>query len=178
MMMKPRIVTEYSKTGQYEAVRLNCEGREYHVTAILPKMTANLADGLELMQNIKFSLNEIELHMPSFEGTSNFELKEPLQEMGIKSIFEPSNDMKRMIDSPGTSFVSRIIHKVFIKVDETGITAAAATAEVLETCGFSMDREPVKTKVVFDRPFVFVISHKRNGAVLFAGVVTKPDTFL
>jgi serpin B len=69
--------------------------------------------------------------------------------------------------------VQNIFHKAFIKVQENGTEAAAATAVVIGV-GVSA---PVETpmKISADRPFLFVIADKPTGSVLFMGRVLDPN---
>jgi serpin B len=62
------------------------------------------------------------------------------------------------------------LHKAFIRLDETGTEAAAATAVVIGVT--SMPAEPVTLKV--DRPFLFAIQDKPTGEILFLGRVANP----
>jgi serpin B len=72
----------------------------------------------------------------------------------------------------GPFFISRVLHKTYIQVDEEGTEAAASTATVVAT---KSAEEPVKRqRFVVDRPFAFLIRHARTGAVLFMGVVNDP----
>jgi len=67
-------------------------------------------------------------------------------------------------------FISAVVHKAFVAVDEEGTEAAAATAVVVKLTAL---REPPP---IFraDHPFVFLIRDKRSGAVLFLGRLTDP----
>ena len=63
-------------------------------------------------------------------------------------------------------WVSKVVHKAFVSVDETGTEAAAATAVVLLESG--------PTLVTVDRPFIFLIRDRATGTVLFLGRVMNP----
>ena len=67
--------------------------------------------------------------------------------------------------------ISNVFHKTFIKVDEQGTEAAAATGVVMATR--SMPKPPVEFKA--DHPFVYLIRHQDSNEILFIGrVVTLP----
>ena len=69
-------------------------------------------------------------------------------------------------------FISHVIHKAFIDVNEEGTEAAAATAVMTET---GAPREPAPPKVFHaDHPFLFLIKHTQSAQVLFIGRVTDP----
>jgi serine protease inhibitor len=80
-----------------------------------------------MMKDIEFNRKKIELHIPSFEATNEFELQEPLEKFGMPSMFKPSQDVKKMVDSDDVAWISKVIHKVYVKVDKKGTTAAAVT---------------------------------------------------
>ena len=91
--------------------------------------------------------------------------------MGMRKAFEP-----RQADFSGMSrepfFISKVIHKALVDVDEKGTEAAAATAVVMKPGGAVI----VDGKVIFkaDHPFLFLIRENRTGAVLFLGRLVKP----
>jgi serpin B len=64
-----------------------------------------------------------------------------------------------------------VIHKAFIKLDENGTEAAAATAVVV---GEKTSAPPPAKVVKIDRPFFFAIRDVPTGTVLFAGRITDP----
>ena len=67
-------------------------------------------------------------------------------------------------------FISDVIHKAFVSVDEAGTEAAAATTVIMELT--AMPEEPIE--VTLDRPFIFLIRDIETGAVLFVGRVVNP----
>jgi serpin B len=69
--------------------------------------------------------------------------------------------------------LSGIYHKAFVKVDEQGTEAAAATIVGIHTLSLAPRVEPPK---VFraDHPFLFLIRDLRNGSILFLGRVASP----
>ena len=67
-------------------------------------------------------------------------------------------------------FISAVLHKAFISVNEAGTEAAAATAVVLSGGG-----EPEQATVMVDRPFLLVIRDQPTGALLFVGRVVDPS---
>jgi serpin B len=78
------------------------------------------------------------------------------------------------ISESGNLFISDVIHKSFVDVNEEGTEAAAATGVSMAVMSL-----PIKEEIpVFraDHPFMFLIQDNENGAVLFAGRVMKPDT--
>ena len=61
-------------------------------------------------------------------------------------------------------YISKVLHKAVIEVNEKGSEAAAATAVVMDE---SAALDPLS--FIADRPFVFVIADDTTGAILFMG---------
>ena len=68
-------------------------------------------------------------------------------------------------------FINRVIHQTFVEVSEKGTEAAAVT--VVEVGATSVG--PTLPIIVFNRPFLFVISEKSTGTILFMGNVLQPE---
>mmetsp|Transcript_14366 Transcript_14366/g.41899 ORF Transcript_14366/g.41899 Transcript_14366/m.41899 type:complete len:93 (-) Transcript_14366:572-850(-) len=83
--------------------------------------------------------------------------------------FASGADFSRISEPP--LFISQVLHKAVVDVDEEGTVAAAATA-VMMTRSMPMQQPPFK--LVFDRPFVFAIQHLATNTPVFTGVVQSP----
>jgi serpin B len=67
-------------------------------------------------------------------------------------------------------YISDIMHKAFIKVDENGTEAAAATAVLMQTTSISAPKV-----FIADRPFVYLIRDTQTNTILFMGRVLDPS---
>jgi serpin B len=76
------------------------------------------------------------------------------------------------MDGKRDLFISDVIHKAFVSVDESGTEAAAATAVIMAATSAPMPEEIINVTV--DRPFIFLIRDIQTGAILFLGHVTNP----
>jgi serpin B len=111
---------------------------------------------------------EIVLSIPRFSMTWGTEdLIPELRALGIVDLFSDRCDLSGM-DGTTELYVSHVLHKAFVEVNEEGTEAAAATAVV----GRLKAAMPVS--FVADRPFLFVIRDTGTGAILFAGRVVDP----
>jgi serpin B len=111
---------------------------------------------------------EIMLGLPKFTFTMEQDLGDALEAMGIVRAFQPDlADFSPLTPAPEGLYISRVQHNTFIKVDEVGTEAAAATA-------IGIGRVSAPPAIIFDRPFVVVIHERETGAILFAGVVRRP----
>jgi serpin B len=112
----------------------------------------------------------LDLHLPRFTLHSCYELTRALRAMGFAAAFEQDADFSGAADDPDGLQIDQVIHQSFVKVDEKGAEAAAATAMVLRAGGIA--KPPQEFKV--DRPFVFMIRDVRTGLIYFIGRVSNP----
>jgi hypothetical protein len=127
------------------------------------------------MANLDYAV-DVQVYLPKFKTTSEFNLGKNLEAMGMKSAFDWSTaDFSGMTKSQPPLFLSAVIHKAFVDVNEEGTEAAAATAVLLdeesaEEGGGSSGPD------VFDanHPFLFLIRDNRNKAIQFIGRITNP----
>jgi serpin B len=129
--------------------------------------------GLEWMSVGHPDMATLKMYLPRFEIDYSTSLSSALASIGLSSIFSPGN-FGGIAENGGDDLaVSDVVHKVYVKVDEQGTEAAAATGIAFST---SMPLEPPKELVVrFDRPFMFSVVNKKTGLALFVGEVYKPE---
>jgi serpin B len=108
--------------------------------------------------------------LPKFRITSTFRLRDTLVAMGMKSAFTAGVADFSGMAAKGNLFISEVVHKAFVNVDEKGTEAAAATAVIMEK---GRPRKP-DLVLILDRPFLFLIRDNVGGSVLFMGRVTDP----
>ncbi len=104
---------------------------------------------------------------------SQFSLMEALSSLGMRRAFDPRQADFKGITAGQPLFISAVIHKAFIKVDEEGTEAAAATG-VVAFGGVAIQKRPEPKIFKADHPFVFAIVHQKSGAMLFMGRVASP----
>ncbi len=112
----------------------------------------------------------VDLGFPKFEFTYDVSLVEPLTALGMSDAFLPGIADFSGIDGSRNLFISDVLHKAFVSVDEAGTEAAAATAVIFEFT--AIPGAPVTLTV--DRPFLFVIRDVPTGTILFIGRVVAP----
>ena len=105
--------------------------------------------------------------LPRFKAECEYPMHEHiLPDMGMKLPFNPElADLSGIADVTGL-FISKVIHKTFVQVDEEGTEAAAVTSVDIMATGES----PMQVFTV-DRPFLFVIREKSTGVILFIGEI-------
>jgi serpin B len=115
------------------------------------------------------SSRELALELPKFELSVGGSIKDKLSALGIKQAFTEGADFSRM--GSGRFAISDVFHKTFIRVDEKGTEAAAATGVVMAP---TESLPPAPIPFVVDHPFAYYLVDKTNGRVLFIGVVNDP----
>jgi serpin B len=144
---------------------------------LLPRKKDGLADlearlGAEQLATWLSALRptHVRVALPRFEFESSFDLTRTLGEMGMRDAFDPERaDFSKMTEAQ--LYISLVLHKAFVAVDEEGTEAAAATAELMTLAG-----APLEPTVEFraDHPFLFLIQHRDTGLILFLGRLADP----
>jgi serpin B len=107
------------------------------------------------------------LALPRFELRWKGELTDSLRKLGLTTAFGPGAGFGSM--SAASPFLSTVVQKTYVRVDEKGTEAAAVTGGVMATSAIAGG-----TSFVVDRPFAFAISDQQTGAILFLGAVSDP----
>ena len=159
--------TAYFSYAEYEGCRI----------AVLPykggaSMTLILGetdmDISELIKGAVYSEQELQLAMPKFSGDTTLTLDETLKALGMTDAFDKDKaDFASMVDR-GNMYISTILHKANVDVDEDGTEAAAVTA-IMYAATSAFIEKPQPIPFVCDRPFTYVISDDETGEILFMG---------
>jgi len=114
----------------------------------------------------------LDLTMPRFTMDFESSMSGALSQMGMGIAFRyPEADFARM--GSDLFYISEVVHKARLEVDEEGTVAAAATGMMVCLAAESLQKPEYK-KLVFDRPFAVLLRDRLTRAVLFAGVVYEP----
>ncbi len=164
----------YGEGEGYQAVVLPYVGDKTAMVILLPDADRfeSFEDSLDSqrLQEIMGSLESqtVRLSMPKFEYETSYGLSETLREMGMPRAFSEA-DFSGM-DGTRDLFISEIVHKAFVSVDEEGTEAAAATAVIMQVTMAPL--APVEMTI--DHPFIFMIEDLQTGTILFLGRVMNP----
>ena len=167
----------YTKGEGYQAVELLYDGDELSMVILLPasRNFENFEEGLQAQQ-VDAIISELQsarvtLTMPRFEFESQCSLKDTLSDMGMPIAFSPDEADFSGMTVNRELFISDVVHKAFVAVDEAGTEAVAATAVIMTNT--AVPEPPVEVAV--DRPFIFLIRDIETGAILFVGRVLNPS---
>ena len=111
------------------------------------------------------------ISLPKFEFDTKYFMKDTLRAMGMPTAFSMSADFSGM-DGTLNLYIDKVIHQAYIKVDEEGTEAAAATAVIVNEKGIGT---PTTNTFRADHPFIFIIQEKETGNILFMGRVVDPN---
>lgn len=151
---------------------------EYAFVALLPEEGMSMAEWLrgidgeqlyELLENRQET--SVGTAMPKFSVAYSAELQDILAGMGLEQAFDPMTaDLSRMGSSQaGNLYISKVIHRTRIEVDEERTKAAAGTIVQMSEGAALETQEP--KEVYLDRPFFYLILDTRQQFPLFMGVL-------
>ena len=154
------------------------KGYKYAFVALLPNAGISVdayldsIDGAhlsEMLENKK--RNTVYTAIPKFKTEYSIEMSEQLKRMGMADAFDiGAADFRKLgTSSAGNIFISRVIHKTFIEVDENGTKAGAATVVEMKDGAALITEEP--KKVYLTRPFVYMLIDCQTNSPFFIGVM-------
>ena len=163
----------YTENDDYQALALPYGNEAYRMTVLLPRegksidnVLATLNADTWLYRLQWMGIAEVDVKLPRMDITTNQNLVETMKELGMPSAFDPQTaDIPNYINVP--QYISNMFQVAKIKMDEEGTEAAAVT--VIETTDSGIPHEPEFHEFHADRPFLYVISERSTGTILFIG---------
>uniref|UniRef100_A0A670I9P6 Serpin family B member 1 n=1 Tax=Podarcis muralis TaxID=64176 RepID=A0A670I9P6_PODMU len=166
-------------------LELPYEGKEFSMMILLPDDIEDSSTGLEQLEKhltfgkllewthpAKMENTVVYVHLPKFKLEESYNLNNDLAALGLLDIFNSRKaDLSGMSEARNL-YVSHIVHKSFIEVNEEGAEAAAATAVVITTTCTSTHIMEVDFNA--DHPFLFFVRHNPTRSVLFFGRFASP----
>ncbi len=181
MMYMSRDDFRYSENDQFQAINLPYADKRLSLYVFLPKKDSSLSQfESNLNQSsweqwtARFSKHDGTLRLPRFKIDDKMELKQPLSDMGLEIAFDEGKaDFSDMAEISQRIFISRVIHKTFMEVNEEGTEAAAVTGIEMSATSAAVNVAP-PFEMVVDRPFFIALHDNQTGQILFAGHITEP----
>jgi len=166
---------QYRRGQNFQAVRLPYKGDRIAMYVFLPDSGVPLADVATTIDTAKFSRVQMRLGLPKFHVEYETVLNDPLKALGMEVAFdrqraEFSRMLPRAFLRDSNAFISQVVQKTYVDVDEQGTEAAAATG-VMMAVQASFHRDP---EMIVDRPFIMTIRDDRTGLILFVGQINDP----
>lgn len=171
-MMKHTKDHEYMENDVFQAVNLAYGNTAFSMVALLPKAGYKISDviaslkesGWDAVRGCMYT-HEVDLWLPKFETIFSIRLNDVLSAMGMPLAFDDKNaDFSALSSYP--LYLDYVQQDAIIKVDEEGTEAA-----VVSHAGFGKMDVALGPAVTFhsDHPFLYLITEKSTGAILFAG---------
>jgi serpin B len=161
----------------FQAVELPYGRGNYNMICMLPTNSLTADDlAMELTQQSwdqmlnEFVQQKTNIYLPRFEFEYKNELRDELSEMGMERAFDPDLADFEYINSEYQLFISKVLQKTYIKLDEKGTEAAAVTSVEV---GLTSAGPP--NVIRFNHPFLFAIYEKSTGGILFMGKMINPS---
>jgi len=170
----------YSENNDVQMLQLPYKNDEISMYILLPK--GDDISGLEsdldyaYLNDLKDDMSQewVNLYVPKFEFKQKYNLNDALADMGMPTAFGSNADFSGISADSRDLSIDKIIHQSFVKVDEEGTEAAAATAVVMVGTSIGGSSGPEPTLFNADHPFIFFIQHESTGQILFMGKVGNP----
>jgi serine protease inhibitor len=169
----------YMSNDIFSAVQLSYGKGNYNMYVLLPQSGRKLEDIIEKLDEDSWESwidsfmekESVDIKLPRFSYKYEIRLNDVLSEMGMEIAFTPGLADFTGINRAGGLNIDYVKHKTFIEVNEEGTEAAAVTIVAIERSSVG---GPEKVPFYVNRPFMYVITEKDTGAVLFMGTVKIP----
>jgi serpin B len=162
---------------RYQAVKLPYQGGNYAMAVIMPNGDfAEFEQSLDedalkqILSEFNGIFGQVNLGLPKFKSEKSFNLGDQLKALGIQKAFDPQAADFTGITDKMDLYITDVLHKAYIDVNEEGTEAAAATAIAIGTTSMPAD----SWDITFDHPFIYVIYETTTNAVVFMGRVVAP----
>ena len=177
LMMNQTAQYSIIETEDFQALELPYVGDKLSMVILLPRKF----DGLHELEKrltlenlsqwlLRLDKRRVAVSIPKFKMTRQFDLVSALGAMGMMDVFSARNADLSGMTGQKELFVSRVIHRAFVDVNEEGTEAAAATV-----LGTVMAIRPTPPVFRADHPFTFFIRENDSRCILFIGRVMNPQ---
>ncbi len=179
-MMKMQARLNYYKDDAMQVVELPYGNEHFNMLIFLPKNIDGLNEFIQTLDETqwRYYLSKLKsdsgtVDMPKFLVNYKLKMNDVLKSLGMANAFTSGLADFSHINKTADLFISRVIHKTFVQVDEEGTEAAAVTLVGIE----KTSNEPDEDKIFHfyaDHPFFYVIREKDSGTILFMGRMDNP----
>jgi len=183
--MSQMAVFKHARADGVSLLELPYKGNDTAMLVILP----DAVDGIPAVERAldaatfarwrgALASKQVLVSLPKFtiDPPEALELSAALMALGMRDAFDPRTaDFTAIAVPPDPEkrlFISKVFHKAFVKVDEKGTEAAAATAIVMAEGAGAAPSQP--ERFIADHPFLFAIVDQQSGLILFLGRVARP----
>lgn len=189
-MMTLKKELEYGENDAAQFVWMPYRGGEATMVIVVPRarddglaalqQAADGGDLNKLLASLTRKSATVQLMMPRFKIETTCDLKQVMQKLHVQEAFDADRaNFSGIVDEKQSAqklSIDKALQKVYIKADESGTEAAAATAVIMAMrSALLFTNEKHIVEVNADRPFMFWVEHNPTGIVLFSGAVVDPN---
>lgn len=172
------VAGQYLRDENAEGFLKPYEGGRYAFAALLPDEDTGIEDYISQLTGERLHAiltspekESTEFALPKFKTEFSAELSDSLKSLGMTDAFdgEKADFTALGTSDEGNIYISRVLHKTFIQVDEAGTKAGAATAVDMTT----ESAAEYPHSVYLERSFVYMIVDLDTGLPVFLGALTE-----
>uniref|UniRef100_A0A8C8AL05 Serpin B10 n=1 Tax=Otus sunia TaxID=257818 RepID=A0A8C8AL05_9STRI len=181
MFLRDAFLIFHETTTKFKIIELPYVENELSMFVLLPDDISGNTNGLEQVEreltyeklaewtkSANMIKAEVDLYLPKLKLEENYDLKSTLSSMGIQNAFDPVQADFTGMSVKKDLYISKVVHKAFVEINEEGTEAAAATAVLT-----LRSKVPTMTFKA-DHPFLFFIRHNKSQTILFFGRLCSP----
>lgn len=168
----------YYNDTNFEMLEMPYGSGKFSMLVLLPKSGKKTNDIISSLSSdnlnnwiSKLTETKRTVYFPKFEFKFDKSLISNLQALGMVDAFSPLKANLSGISDAAQLYISEVMHKAYIKVDEKGTEAAAVTGITVGLTSVGPDLAVFRA----DHPFVFAIREKDTNSILFVGKVVDPS---
>jgi serpin B len=177
-MMHSDRVARYAAGEGFKMLELPYGNGAFSMALLLPSegsTVTSVAESLDatVWNDCLARLNEcnVMLSFPRMSIEYKIELNDVLKAMGMPTAFDSYRADFSLINPDIKTYISKVIQKTTLDINEEGAEAAAVTLIVLSYLSGSGSSASIS--MTFNRPFLFFIRESSTGVILFAGLTKK-----
>ena len=176
MIPGDEVKLKYANLDDLQILELPYKGDKISMLILLPKTNLSSVESSLIAEKLNEYKNQMrttsldDIYLPKFEFETKYDMRETLTSLGMPTAFHGGANFTGMTLATQL-YISKVIHQAYVKVDEEGTEAAAATAVIMMT----LSGPPPKVIFNADHPFIFLIQEQETGNILFMGRVTDPS---
>lgn len=184
----PELIAEGDEKSQgypgddgYHALQLPYQGDRLSMLVILPRTTASLNKLVTSLNSKQFNTirkalknRPVDVRLPKFKMETNYDLIPNLKALGVRDAFSSQlanfSGLTQSLSPTDRLYITMVLHKAFVEVNEEGTEAAAATVVAMGPTS-AVPSRPFIPEFTADHPFLFAIVDNTTDVILFVGKV-------
>lgn len=178
-MMRQQDVYGYYKGDHFQMVRLPYASGRLSMLLLLPDADSDLKTLIGALTPENWSAwiaglqnKGGDIALPRLTSRYGVNMNDTLRALGMKLAFDPDlANLSSIAQIPGQNvYLQDVYHKTFLKMDEKGTEAAAASAGTIGVTSAPLS----EFAMTLDRPFLCAVRDEKTGVVLFLGAINHP----